>query len=150
MLARVHVRMQLWELDDARTDRSLDEWLALFGAPPDEPLHISIANENEPPMRGAPAQSADKDEPRGPAEQGGVERAHNNRGISCPRYSFRLRYALHQYGYAREDCRGHPGAPPVRYYAHSTLSGSTVGRYVFGLTLSPSHLCHFLSQFLPT
>ena len=30
------------------------------------------------------------------------------------------------YGY--EDCRGHPGAPPIRYYAHSTLSGSTEGR----------------------
>ena len=34
------------------------------------------------------------------------------------------------YGYGYEDCRGHPGAPPIRYYAHSTLSGSTVGRYV--------------------
>ena len=34
------------------------------------------------------------------------------------------------YGYGYEDCRGHPGAQPIRYYAHSTLSGSTVGRYV--------------------
>ena len=34
------------------------------------------------------------------------------------------------YGYRYEYCRGHPGAPPIRYYAHSTLSGSTVGRYV--------------------
>ena len=47
------------------------------------------------------------------------------------------------YGYGYEDCRGHPGAPPIRYYAHSTLSGSIVGRKTLscierGLLLTPS------------
>ena len=48
------------------------------------------------------------------------------------------------YGYGYEDCRGHPGAQPIRYYAHSTLSGSTVGRYVLVrlcLSLRPSPTC---------
>ena len=45
-------------------------------------------------------------------------------------------FAVLCYGY--EDCRGHPGAPPMRYYAHSTLSGSTMGRYVCWYTT----LCH--------
>ena len=47
------------------------------------------------------------------------------------------------YGYGYEDCRGHPGAPPIRYHAHSTLSGSTVGRYVL------VWLCHSLPRAPP-
>ena len=34
----------------------------------------------------------------------------------------------YMYARLRRLPRGHPGAPPIRYYAHSTLSGSTVGR----------------------
>ena len=41
-------------------------------------------------------------------------------------------HKFYVYGYGYGDCRGHPGAPPIRYYtyAHSILSGSTEGRYV--------------------
>ena len=32
-------------------------------------------------------------------------------------------------GYGYESSQGYPGAPPMRYYARSTLSSSIVGRY---------------------
>ena len=47
------------------------------------------------------------------------------------------------YGYGYEDCRGHPGAPPIRYNAYSTLSGSTMGRCVL------VRLCHSLPRAPP-
>ena len=47
------------------------------------------------------------------------------------------------YGYGYENCRGHPGAPPIRYNAYSTLSGSTVGRCVL------VRLCHSLPRAPP-
>ena len=50
---------------------------------------------------------------------------------------------VYGYGYGYEDCHGHPGAPPIRYDAYSTLSGSTVGRCVL------VRLCHSLPRAPP-
>ena len=54
----------------------------------------------------------------------------------------RVRRALYGYDYGYENCRGHPGAPPIRYNAYSTLSGSTMGRCVL------VRLCHSLQLVL--
>ena len=51
-------------------------------------------------------------------------------GLRSDGYMYMLYVVSNGYGYGYEDCRGHPGARTMRYYAHSTLSGSTVGRYV--------------------
>ena len=44
------------------------------------------------------------------------------------------------YGYGYEDCRGHPGAPPIRYDAYSTLS---VGLRPWLAYLSRGYLVNF-------